>query len=62
MLGLVPREPALAQRIARIVVDGQVQPRLITLFEASGDRTEIEFGSTTVLDALSDADRKSFAE
>jgi hypothetical protein len=59
-LGLVPHEPALAQRIARISVDGVDQPKLITLYEAGGDRTEIEFASTTALDALTDADRRHF--
>lgn len=60
VLGLVPREPALAQRIARIVVEGADQPRRITLIEAGGDQTEIAFSDTRVLDALSDAERQTF--
>lgn len=62
MLGLVPREAALAQRIARIVIDGAEQPRRITLYEAGGDRTEIEFGTTAVLATLGAAERQPFIE
>jgi len=59
-LGLVPREPAFAKVIARIVVNGVAEPRLITLFEASGDRTEIELADIKAQDTLADADRQRF--
>jgi hypothetical protein len=60
LLGLMPREPAFAKVIARVVVSGAAAPRLITLFEASGDRTEIELAGVKAEAALSDADRKRF--
>jgi hypothetical protein len=59
-LGLVPREPAFAKVIARIVVNGADEPKLITLFEASGDRTEIELADIKTATALTDADRQRF--
>ncbi len=59
-LGLVPREPAFAKLIARIVVNGADEPKLITLFEASGDRTEIELADIKTATALTDADRQRF--
>lgn len=60
LLGLTPREPAFAKVIARIVVSGSAEPKLITMFEASGDRTEIELSGISAQATLSDADRKRF--
>lgn len=60
-LGLVPREPAFAKVMSRIVVSGSTQPARITLFEGSGDRTEIEFGKLEASHELAEADRKRFA-
>ncbi|MDB5986543.1 MAG: hypothetical protein JWR16_1596 [Nevskia sp.] len=60
LLGLTPREPAFAKVIARIVVSGATEPKLITLFEASGDRTEIELAGVSAQAALADADRQRF--
>lgn len=59
-LGLVPREPAFAKVIARIVVNGAAEPKLITLFEASGDRTEIALADISAQDTLADTDRQHF--
>lgn len=59
-LGLVPREPAFAKVMNRIVITGSTQPAKIVLFEGSGDRTEIEFGKVATQSELAEADRKRF--
>ncbi len=59
-LGLVPKEPAFAKVMNRILVTGAAQPNRIVLFEGSGDRTEIEFGAVTALRELAETDRKRF--
>ena len=60
-LGLVPREPAFAKVMNRIVITGSAQPARIVMFEGSGDRTEIEFGAVNAQRELAEADRKLFA-
>lgn len=59
-LGLVPREAAFAKLIERIVVSGSTQPAHIVLLEASGDRTEIDFGTVSTQREIGDADRRRF--
>ncbi len=60
LLGLAPREAAFAKFIAQIVVAGAAEPKLITMYEASGDRTEIELSGISAQATLSDADRQHF--
>ena len=59
-MGLVPREPAFAQSIGRIVVSGAGQPQRITLYQAAGDRTEIDLIQVEALAELPAGDRKRF--
>jgi hypothetical protein len=60
ILGLKPRDAALAQAMSAVVVQGRAEPQHIVLHEANGDRTEIEFSHQTAAPALSDADRQRF--
>jgi len=60
ILGMEPREPALAKLIQRIVVTGVDVPRRIVIFESSGDRTAIDFGAVAALTTVSETDRKRF--
>lgn len=60
ILGLKPREAALAQAMSAVVVQGRAEPQHIVLHEASGDRTEIEFSHQTAAASLSDAERQRF--
>jgi hypothetical protein len=59
ILGLKPRDAALAKAMTAVVVQGRAQPQHILLYEAGGDRTEIVF-SHQAATALSDADRQRF--
>ncbi|GAC1629726.1 MAG: hypothetical protein NVS9B10_21330 [Nevskia sp.] len=60
-LGLVPREPAFAKVMNRILITGSTQPARIVMFEGGGDRTEIELGAVNAQRELAEADRKRFA-
>jgi hypothetical protein len=60
ILGLKPREAALAQAMSAVVVQGRSEPQRIELYEASGDRTEILFSHQAAVAALTDAERQHF--
>jgi len=61
VLGLKPRDAALADHLAAVVVRGHDRPAEVTLYQADGDHTEIRFSDVDVLQALTAAQRKSFA-
>lgn len=61
VLGLKPRDSALAEHLAAVVVRGRDRPAEVTLYQANGDHTEIRFSDVDVLPALTAAQRKSFA-
>jgi hypothetical protein len=52
ILGLKPRSALLAQRLEAVVIEGAAQPQHIVLYEAGGDRTELEFSDQRLLAAL----------
>ncbi|MDI3260335.1 MAG: outer membrane lipoprotein carrier protein LolA [Sinobacteraceae bacterium] len=51
-LGLKPRAAAMAQRLNAVVIEGVTQPQQVVLYEAGGDRTQLEFSGQTLLEAL----------
>lgn len=61
VLGLKPRDAALAAHLAAVVVSGSDHPDQVTLYQAGGDRTEIVFSNVEVVPALSQAQRQRFS-
>lgn len=61
ILGLKPRDAALAAHLRAVVVSGSNHPDQVTLYQAGGDRTEIMFSNVDVIHSLSKAQRQRFS-
>ena len=57
-LGLKPRDAALATHLSAVVVTGSDRPSQVTLYQASGDRTEIRFAHVRVMQKLTTVQRQ----
>lgn len=61
LLGLRPRDAALAAWFEKAILSGSAQVQQVTLFEAAGDRTEINLNAAAQpLTSLTPAERKRF--